>query len=83
MLSSHRQFVRRVDLLDISKGHKGDPLAFYMFSDSMEVRERERERERGGGEHGGERERGGGGGGGVGSFPCSPAACTIIASDDL
>ena len=42
MLSSHRQFVRRVDLLDISKGHKGDPLAFYMFSDSMEVRERER-----------------------------------------
>ena len=41
VLSSHRQFVCRVDLLDISKGHKGDPLAIYMFSDSMEVRSEE------------------------------------------
>lgn len=38
ILSSHRQFLRRLDLLDISKGHKGDPLALYMFSDSMEVK---------------------------------------------
>ena len=51
MLSSHRQFLRRVDLLDIcnpNKGHKGDPLSLFMFSDSMEVREggREIQRER-------------------------------------
>jgi hypothetical protein len=40
VLSSHRQFVCRLDLLDISKGHKGDPLAIYMFSDSMEIARR-------------------------------------------
>lgn len=38
VLSSHRQFLRRLDLLDISRGHgRGDHLALYIFSDSMEV----------------------------------------------
>ena len=40
VLSSHRSFLRRLDVLDIgnpSKGTKGDPLAIFFFSDSMEV----------------------------------------------
>ncbi|CAI8002154.1 Protein ECT2 [Geodia barretti] len=41
VLSSHRQFLRRLDLLDISRGHsRGDPLALYIFSDSMEIARR-------------------------------------------
>jgi hypothetical protein len=40
ILSSHRSFLRRVDVLDIGnpgKGTKGDPLTIFIFSDSLEV----------------------------------------------
>lgn len=43
VLSSNRTFLRRLDLLDIgnpTKGTKGDPLALFLFSDSMEIARR-------------------------------------------
>lgn len=41
ILSSHRSFLRRVDVLDIGnpgKGTKGDTLTIFIFSDSLEVK---------------------------------------------
>ena len=40
VLSSHRSFLSRLDLLDVgnpNKATKGDPLSMFLFSDSIEV----------------------------------------------
>lgn len=40
LVSSHRNFISRCDVMELSDGlsGRGDPLVFYLFTDVLEVR---------------------------------------------